>query len=107
MSKVAVLVDFTVKPEHRAEFLKRMEAHAAGSLEDQEGCLRFDVLLPKEVQFDVPVHEPDTSRICLYELYRDEEAFYDQLNSERVTAMRATYAPMIERRRITRFTVHE
>ena len=74
MSKTALVVEFRIKPGRRDDFLKLMREHAAGSLAHSDGCLQFDVLVPKEVQFDAPRHEPDHNRVILYEVYRDAAA---------------------------------
>ena len=63
MTKIALVVEFQVKSEHRAEFITLMRDHAAGTLADEEGCLQFDLLLPNE-----------NGRVFLYEVYRDEAA---------------------------------
>ena len=75
MSKTALVVEFRIKPGRRDDFLKLMKEHAAGSLAHSDGCLQFDVLVPKEVQFDAPKQEPDANRVFLYEVYRDEAGF--------------------------------
>ncbi len=36
-------LELVVKPEHRAEFLEALWADANGALDNEEGCLRFDV----------------------------------------------------------------
>lgn len=105
MSKIALVVQFHVKPEHRAAFLSHMRAHAAATLAEVDGCLQFDVLIPKEVRFDVPVHEEDNKRVFLYEMYRDDAAFQAHVTSPRVAKTRAGYASMIESRIITRCAV--
>ena len=105
MSKTALVVEFRIKPGRRDDFLKLMREHAAGSLAHSDGCLQFDVLVPKEVQFDAPTHEPDHNRVILYEVYRDEDAFQVHVKSERVAKTRAGYAEMVESRRITRCAV--
>ena len=105
MSKISLVVEFHVKPERRADFLAHMRAHAAASLAEVDGCLRFDILVPKEVRFDVPVHVKDDKRVFLYEMYRDDAAFQAHVTSPRVAKTRAGYADMVESRVITRCDV--
>jgi (4S)-4-hydroxy-5-phosphonooxypentane-2,3-dione isomerase len=105
VSKTALVVEFRIKPGRRDDFLKLMKEHAAGSLAHSDGCLQFDVLVPKEVQFDAPKQEPDANRVFLYEVYRDEDAFQTHVKSPRVAKTRASYADMVESRRITRCAV--
>ena len=61
---VVLHLELVVKPEHREEFLEALWADANGALDNEEGCLRFDVTVDSE--------NPD--RILLYEVYRDAEA---------------------------------
>jgi (4S)-4-hydroxy-5-phosphonooxypentane-2,3-dione isomerase len=105
MSKIALVVEFHLKPGRREDFLAHMREHAAATLANVEGCLQFDVLVPREIQFDVPVHQPDNSRVFLYEMYRDEEVLQTHLKSPRVAKTRAGYADMVESRKITRCAV--
>lgn len=61
----AVSVVFTIKPDHASEFRELILQHAAQTLEREEACRRFDV------GFDAD----DPTRIFLYELYDDKDAF--------------------------------
>ena len=63
MSQVMIVVDFEVKPEHRGQFLELMRAHARRSRGD-DGCLQFDLMLPKD----------DEKHIFLIEKWRDQAA---------------------------------
>ena len=61
----ALLVTIRIQPEHRAAFIESMLDDARGSVQDEPGCLRFDVL--------TDASDPNT--IYLYEVYRDRDAF--------------------------------
>jgi len=61
----AILVTIRIKPEFRESFIESMLDDARGSVNDEPGCYRFDVL-----QDD---NDPNT--LYLYEVYRDQEAF--------------------------------
>ena len=54
-----------VQPERLDAFLESMLDDARGSVLDEPGCLRFDVVQDQK----------DPTRICLYEIYRDQAAF--------------------------------
>ena len=95
LSKIALVVDFQVKPSQREAFLGVIRAHAAGTLADEEGCVQFDVLVPKEA----------ADRVLLYEVYRDDAAFAIHGKSARLVQTRAAYADMIDKRSITTCTV--
>ena len=95
MSKIAIVVEFEVKPGQREAFLRVIRAHAAGTLADEEGCVQFDVLVPRE----------GADRVLLYEVYRDDAAFAVHGKSARLVQTRTTYADMIDKRTITFCTV--
>ena len=61
---VALLVTIRIQPPHREAFMEAMLDDASHSVQDEPGCLRFDVLEDPD----------DPNRIFLYEVYRDEEA---------------------------------
>ena len=61
---IALLVTIRIQPPHREAFMEAMLDDASHSVQDEPGCLRFDVLEDPD----------DPNRIFLYEVYRDEEA---------------------------------
>lgn len=91
MSKVALVVEFDIKPEHRQAFEEVIRGHAKRTLDSEEGCLQFDVLIPKE----------DANKVFLFECYRDAAAFDTHAQSPILAETRATYKDMINDRRIT------
>ena len=46
MTRLMIVVEFEVKPEHRGAFVDLMKGHAQRS-RGEDGCLQFDVLLPE------------------------------------------------------------
>jgi quinol monooxygenase YgiN len=60
----ALVVTIQIVPEHREAFMEALLDDARGSVGNEPGCLRFDVLQDLE----------DPNRIHLYEVYRDEAA---------------------------------
>jgi len=60
-----LLVTIRIQPGHRDAFMEAMLDDARGSVADEPGCLRFDVLQDSK----------DANTIYLYEAYRDREAF--------------------------------
>ena len=60
-----LIVPIHIQPEHREAFLESMLDDAIGSVRDEPGCLRFDVIQDSS----------DPNCIYLYEVYRDEAAF--------------------------------
>lgn len=90
MSKIALVVEFQIKDGKLDDFLPIIREHAAGTLADEEGCLQFDVLLPKE----------GGNRVLLYEAYRDDAAFEIHGNSARLAQTRSRYVDLVEDRTI-------
>ena len=92
MARVAILVEFTVKPDAVGRFRELITTNAARSLSDEPGCRRFDVLSPAD--------EP--GRIVLYEIYDDDHAFERHLATPHYKEFAAAAEPMIETRSIQR-----
>ncbi|MBX9751500.1 MAG: antibiotic biosynthesis monooxygenase [Roseococcus sp.] len=94
MAKIALVVEFKLKPGAHAAFDAIIRDHAAGTLADEPGCERFDVLQPKGKG------GPDDSRVMLYEVYADDAAFQAHTQNPRLARTRAAYEPLIEGRTI-------
>ncbi len=75
-----LLVTIQIKPEHRQAFIESMLDDARGSVLDEPGCLRFDVLQDSQ----------DPNKIYLYEAYRDEAAFQAHLQAPHFIRWRDT-----------------
>lgn len=60
----ALVVTIQIKPGYKDAFMEAMLDDARGSVQDEPGCLRFDVLQDSE----------DPDRLHLYEVYRDQAA---------------------------------
>lgn len=60
---IAILIEFDVKPECRAEFEDTLRRDARATLAD-EGCMRMEVLSPRS----------GADRIVLSELWRDQQS---------------------------------
>lgn len=65
MAPLAILVEFTVRPDSVERFRELILTNARLSLQDERGCRRFDVLVPDD----------DPARVVLYEIYDDAAAF--------------------------------
>ena len=75
-----LLVTIQIQPEHREAFLESMLDDARGSVNDEPGCLRFDVIQD----------ETDPNKIYLYEVYKDEAAFQEHLKAPHFIRWRDT-----------------
>lgn len=92
---LALLVTIHIQPERRDAFLASMLDDARGSVADEPGCFRFDVLQDS--------NDPNT--IYLYEVYRDQAAFEAHGKAPHFTRWRDTvkdwYAVPIQATRCT------
>ena len=61
----AIIASFRVQPEHVAAFIEASLDDARGSVRDEPGCRRFDVIQGTD----------DDSRLWFYEVYDDKAAF--------------------------------
>ena len=66
-----IVAPIQIKPGYKDRFVEEMISDARGSVNDEPGCLRFDVIQDAN----------DPNRIWLYEVYKDEAAFQEHLNA--------------------------
>ena len=97
MAKTGLVVKLTIQEGKMEEFLGIVRAHGARSLELEPGCLRFDVLRPRE--------SPDT--VFLYEVYSDDEALQTHWDSDRMAAYRERTRELITAREASRCSLLE
>ena len=64
-----LMVRIKVKPQHLEDYIREMIGDAAGSVADERGCRRFDIIQDKD----------DPTKIGLCEVYNDIAAFDDHL----------------------------
>ncbi len=76
---LGLIVSLKVKPEERAAFIEAVENDSTCSVRDEPGCLRFDVLQDKA----------DPDHYYFYEVYRDEAAFEQHLQTPHLARWRA------------------
>ena len=60
----AIFVTINIKDGHRDEFMAASLGDSQGSVRDEPGCLRFDILEDKT----------NPNRFYLYEVYEDQDA---------------------------------
>jgi (4S)-4-hydroxy-5-phosphonooxypentane-2,3-dione isomerase len=90
MSRIALVVEFELRPGCHAALLALMRAHAAACLRDEPGCERFDVLEMMDGK-----GAPDPGRLMLYEVFRDQAAREAHWANPRHEATKAAFAPLI------------
>jgi len=94
MAKIALVVEFQLKPDTHAAFVAIMRTHADGTLGEEPGCERFEVLQPRGK------NGPDLSRVLLMEVYADEAALAAHQANPRLAATRSAYQDLIVDRKI-------
>jgi (4S)-4-hydroxy-5-phosphonooxypentane-2,3-dione isomerase len=95
MHCLALWVEFELRPGHSAAFLEAARLDAEGSVGNEPGCRRFDILQDPAL--------PD--RVCFYEVYDDEAAFEQHREMPHFKAYFAATEPMIATKRVTRLQV--
>lgn len=65
MPQFALIATVEIAPGRRDEFVPLLMAHRARCLKDEPGTVQFEVLLPQD----------DTTKVMIYEVYRDKAAF--------------------------------
>lgn len=91
----AVWVTFRVNSGRMSDFMALMRAQARNSVANEIGCMRFDVLKPRE----------GADTVNLYEVYEDENAFEHHLESDHFLDFRDRTAGMVEGFEIIRLGV--
>ena len=91
MSRLMIVVEFEVKPEHRSAFVELMKGHAQRS-RAEDGCQQFDVLVPQE----------DQSRVFLVEAWRDQAALDVHIKLPAMARLREAWQPWLVSMKATR-----
>lgn len=82
----AVFVTIDVLADHVEEFTEASFRDAQGSVRDEPGCFRFDILRDGE----------KSTRFYLYEVYRDEAAFEAHLETPHFKQWKSIVEPMFD-----------
>lgn len=92
MHRFALWVEFDLIPGHLDQFLKAARRDAEGSVDNEPGCRRFDILRDPAL--------PD--RVCFYEVYDDEAAFLRHREMPHFKTYFAATEAMIAAKRVTK-----
>jgi (4S)-4-hydroxy-5-phosphonooxypentane-2,3-dione isomerase len=98
VTRLAVLVAFSIRPEASETFQRLVMDNAATSLAKEPGCRQFDVLVPE--------HAP-AGQFILYEIYADAQAFDAHLSSDHYREFDQAAAPMALTKTVTRLLFPE
>jgi len=94
MSRIMIVVEFELKPEHRDGFIALMKPHAELS-RGEDGCQQFDVLQAQD----------DPNKIFFVESWRDQAALDVHSRVPRMAQNRAVYESWLVSRKATRCNV--
>jgi quinol monooxygenase YgiN len=94
MSRIMIVVEFELQPQHADDFIKLMKSHAELS-RAEDGCQQFDVLQAQD----------DPNKIFFIESWRDAEALAVHSKVPRMEQNRAIYTPWLNSRKGTRCNV--
>jgi (4S)-4-hydroxy-5-phosphonooxypentane-2,3-dione isomerase len=94
MSRLMIVAEFELKPEHAQDFITLMKRHAELS-RAEDGCGQFDVLQSRE----------DPTKIFFIESWRDDAALEVHMKVPRMEENRAKYTPWLVSRKSTRCNV--
>ena len=75
-----IIAPLIIKEEFTDRFIEEITADAMGSMKNEPGCLRFDVIRDGD----------DPNRIWLYEVYVDEAAFQAHMETPHFIRWRDT-----------------
>ncbi len=73
-----IIAPIQIKEGYKDQFIREMIEDARGSVNNEPGCLRFDVIQDAG----------DANRVWLYEVYRDEAAFQAHTQAPHFTKWR-------------------
>ena len=88
-----VLVEFDIAAGKEDAFLARVRQQAADSLALEDKCSRFDVATTPE----------GASTVLLYEIYDDDAAFTEHLESDHFKAFDAEVAGWVSAKRVSKW----
>lgn len=97
MASISLIVEFSVKAAHRAEFLAVMQEHATATRREP-GCLQFRIVTPSA---------PMDDRVFLFEEWKNQGALDWHLTHSALNEVRKRYDAWIFARHIIHGTVVE
>ncbi|HVJ52049.1 MAG TPA: putative quinol monooxygenase [Aliidongia sp.] len=95
MPKIAIIVEFDTVSGRLSEVEALLREHAAKTLAEESGCLRFEVLRPVERD-----GRAIADKLAVSELYADRAAVAVHESSPRLPKLREAYGPLLTGRRL-------
>ncbi len=91
MTALTIIVEFETNEGKEEEFLTRIREHARKTLEEEPGCLRFEVIQP--IQND---GTPIPNKVIVNELYANEAAVAAHESNPRMAKVREANGPLLK-----------
>ena len=95
MTEVTIIVEFETVEGAEAEFTRVMLDHARRTVNEEPGCLRFEVIRPLDEN-----GRPKPNALIVNELYADEAAVVAHRANPRMEPLGRTIASMLRSRRL-------
>ncbi|QND52923.1 antibiotic biosynthesis monooxygenase [Phyllobacterium sp. 628] len=95
MTELTIIVEFETNDGCEEEFTTLIREHARKTLEEEAGCLRFEVIKPIERD-----GTPIPNKVMVNELYANEAAVRAHENNPRIPKVRAANAPLLKSSRL-------
>jgi quinol monooxygenase YgiN len=96
MSRISIVVEFTIKPGCFDAFNAHIRQHASATLAEEPGCERFEVMQPLDEN-----GAPDTRKLLLVEVYTSMDAVRAHRANPRMPKVAEGSAPMLDGRQLT------
>ncbi len=94
MAKIAIIVEYDVPSENRAEFDIQLQKNAQETLQD-EGCLRMEILR----------HESEPEHVVLNELWEDEASIQKHRQRPNHDASHEAVDRLLRGKRVNRYVL--
>jgi quinol monooxygenase YgiN len=95
MTQLTIIVEFETLDGQEEAFTALMRDHARKTLNEEPGCLRFEVIKPVERD-----GTPVPNRVMVNELYADEAAVTAHEANPRMPGLREATGPLLKSRRL-------
>ena len=100
MPEMTIIVEFETLEGAEQQFLALISEHARATLQEEPGCLRFEVIRPVEGD-----GTPIANRVMVSELYADMSAVAAHERNPRMPDVQKATSPLLKSRRLILGTV--
>lgn len=95
MAEMTVIVEYETLEGAEPEFIRVITEHAQRTLQEEDGCLRFEVIKPVDKDgAQIP------NMVMVDELYADQAALEAHNLNPRIESLRSRIGPLLKSRRL-------